>query len=146
MSIRLAEQIPHVESEKEFNYNKLNKIADDIHADISFYEGVHDYILRFPFPKPELLDILVYRDCVSGEEIFPTKESALAYLKDKVETLKRHRDAHNRLAQIVLRVEAEQEENVEEKEVEVIDPPKRARVEAIDVDGDSSSSFSFDTQ
>ena len=107
MSIRLAEQIPHVESEKEFIYNKLDKIADDIHADISFYEGVHDYILRFPFPKPELLDILVYRDCVSGEEIFPTKESALAYLKDKVETLKRHRDAHNRLAQIVLRVEAE---------------------------------------
>ena len=60
MSIRLAEQIPHVESEKEFIYNKLDIIADDIHADISFYEGVHDYILRFPFPKPELLDILVY--------------------------------------------------------------------------------------
>lgn len=68
----------------------------------------------------------------------------MTYLNDKVETLKRSRDTHNCLAQIALRAAADQEHNVEEEEVQIVDPPEKPPVEAIDVD--SSSTFSFDTQ
>ncbi len=123
MSIREAEKVPHVETEKEYYYSRLEKIADDIHADITFYEGLYAYISRFEFPDPEILDVLVYRDISSGEEIFPTKESALQYIIQKLEKLVRARDAHNRLAQIVLRVEVpvarEDEEEQQEKQEEL---------------------------
>jgi len=144
MSICLGEEIPHVDSQKEFYYHKLKKIAEDLQADTAFYEGLLEYIVRSEFPGPVLLDRLVLRDCVSGEEIFPTKESVLTYLREKVVKLKRGRDAHNRLAQIVLRAEAEEEIHVEAEEVQVVDPPEQLPVEVIDVD--SSSIYSFDTQ
>ena len=144
MSIRLAEEIPRVESQKELYYHKLKKIAEDLQVDTVFYEGLLEYIVRSEFPGPVLLDRLVLRDCVSGEEIFSTKESVLAYLREKVVKLKRGRDAHNCLAQIVLRAEAEEEIHVEAEEVQVVDPPEQLPVEVIDVD--SSSIYSFDTQ
>jgi hypothetical protein len=53
------------------------------------------------FPGPEILDILVYQDVITGEEIFPTKESSLQYIVQKLEKLVRARDAHNSLAQTV---------------------------------------------
>ena len=70
----------------------------------------------------------------------------MAYLKEKVQTLKRQRDGHMRLAQIVFRVEDEQleMENVVEDEVQVVNPPEIPPEEVIDVDDDST--FSFDTQ
>ncbi len=141
MSIREAEKVPHAETEKEYYYSRLEKIADDIHADITFYEGLYAYISRFEFPDPEILDVLVYWDISSGEEIFPTKESALQYIIQKLEKLVRARDAHNRLAQIVLRVEVpvarEDEEEQQEKQEEL-------QHEVISVD--YSSSATFDTQ
>lgn len=69
MSIRLAEEIPHVETQKEFYYNKLKKIADDFQADITFYEGLLEYIIRSEFTAAVLLDTLELRDCISGQEI-----------------------------------------------------------------------------
>ena len=146
MSIREAENMPHVETEKEFYVKKLEEVADVFHADVTFYEGLYEYISKRNFPGPEILDILVYRDVPLGEELFPTKDSVLAYLKEKVQTLKRQRDGHMRLAQIVFRVEDEQleMENVVEDEVQVVNPPEIPPEEVIDVDDDST--FSFDTQ
>ena len=146
MSIREAENMPHVETEKEFYVKKLEEVADVFHADVTFYEGLYEYISKRNFPGPEILDILVYRDVPLGEELFPTKDSVLAYLKEKVQTLKRQRDGHMRLAQIVFRVEDEQleTENVVEDEVQVVNPPEIPPEEVIDVDDDST--FSFDTQ
>ena len=141
MSIREAEKVPHVETEKEYYYSRLEKIADDIHADITFYEGLYAYISRFEFPDPEILDVLVYRDISSGEEIFPTKESALQYIIQKLEKLVRARDAHNRLAQIVLRVEVPVAREDEEEQQEV---QEESQHEVISVH--SSSSATFDTQ
>ena len=46
MSIRLAEEIPQVESQKELYYHKLKKIAEDLQADTVFYEGLLEYIVR----------------------------------------------------------------------------------------------------
>jgi hypothetical protein len=51
MRIRQAEEVPHVEIEKEYYYSRLEKMSDDIHAGITFYEGLHEYILRFNFPE-----------------------------------------------------------------------------------------------
>ena len=146
MSIREAENMPHVETEKEFYVKKLEEVADVFHADIAFYEGLYEYISNRNFPGPEILDILVYRDVPLGEELFPTKDSVLAYLKEKVQTLKRQRDGHMRLAQIVFRVEDEQleTENVVEDEVQVVNPPEIPPEEVIDAD--DNSTFSFDTQ
>ena len=141
MSIREAEKVPHVETEKEYYYSRLEKIADDIHADITFYEGLYAYISRFEFPDPEILDVLVYWDISSGEEIFPTKESALQYIIQKLEKLVRARDAHNRLAQIVLRVEVPVAREDEEEQQEV---QEESQHEVISVH--SSSSATFDTQ
>jgi hypothetical protein len=146
MSIREAENMPHVETEKEFYVKKLEEVADVFHADVTFYEGLYEYISKRNFPGPEILDILVYRDVPLGEELFPTKDSVLAYLKEKVQTLKRQRDGHMRLAQIVFRVEDEQleTENVVEDEVQVVNPPEIPPEEVIDAD--DNSTFSFDTQ
>ena len=145
MSIREAENMPHVETEKEYYYNKLEKIADVFHADMTFYEGLYEYISKRDYPGPENLDILVYRDVTSGGEFFPTKDSVLACLKDKIQTLERQRDAHMRLAQVVLRVEEKQvEENVVDDEVQVVNPPEGPQEGVIDVD--DQSTFSFDTQ
>jgi hypothetical protein len=141
MSIREAEKVPHVETEKEYYYSRLEKIADDIHADITFYEGLYAYISRFEFPDPEILDVLVYRDISSGEEIFPTKESALQYIIQKLEKLVRARDAHNCLAQIVLCVEVSVAREDEEEQQEV---QEESQHEVISVH--SSSSATFDTQ
>ncbi len=146
MSIREVENMPHVETKKEFYVNKLEEVADVFHADIAFYEDLYEYISNRNFPGPEILDILVYRDVTSGEEFFPTKDSVLAYLKEKVQTLTRQRDEHMRLAQIVFRVEDEQleMENVVEDKVQVVNSPERPLEEVIDVDDDST--FSFDMQ
>ncbi len=146
MSIREAENMPHVETEKEFYVKKLEEVADVFHADVTFYEGLYEYISNRNFPGPEILDIFVYRDVPFGEELFPTKDSVLAYHKEKVQTLKRQRDGHMRLAQIVFRVEDEQleTENVVVDEVQVVNPPEIPPEEVIDVDDDST--FSFDTQ
>ncbi len=62
---------------------------------------------------------------LQGGELFPTKDSVLACLKDKIQTLERQRDAHMRLAQIVLRVEEKQvKENVVADEVQVVILPR----------------------
>ncbi len=37
MSIRQAEEVPHVEIEKEYYNSRLNTIANYIHTDITFY-------------------------------------------------------------------------------------------------------------
>ena len=135
MSIREAESMPHVETEKEFYVKKLEEVADVFHADVTFYEGLYEYISKRNFPGPEILDILVYRDVPLGEELFPTKDSVLAYLKEKVQTLKRQRDGHMCLAQIVFRVEDEQleMENVVEDEVQVVNPPELPPEEVIEL-------------
>ncbi len=86
MSIHEAENIPHVETKKEYHCNKLEKIADVFHADLTIYEGLYEYISKVDFPGTEILGILVYRDVTSGEELFPTKDSVLACLKDKIQT------------------------------------------------------------
>jgi hypothetical protein len=48
-------------------------------------------LVKRDFPGPEILDILVYRDVTSGEELFPTKDSVLACPKDKIQTLERQK-------------------------------------------------------
>ena len=144
MSIREAEKVPHVETEKEYYYSRLEKIADDIHADITFYEGLYAYISRFEFPDPEILDVLVYRDISSGEEIFPTKESALQYIIQKLEKLVRARDAHNHPAQTVFWIEvlllAREDEEEQQEVQEVIQEELQQEVISVD------SSATFDTQ
>jgi hypothetical protein len=141
MSIHEAKKVPHVETEKEYHNSRLEKIADDVHTDITFYKGLYTYISRFEFLGPEILDLLVYRDISSGEEIFPTKESALQYIIQKLEKLVRARDAHNCLAQIVLCVEVPVAREDEEEQQEV---QEESQHEVISVH--SSSSATFDTQ
>jgi hypothetical protein len=70
MSIHEAKKVPHVETEKEYHNSRLEKIADDVHTDITFYEELYTNISRFEFLGPEILDLLVYQDISSGEEIF----------------------------------------------------------------------------
>ncbi len=57
MSIREAENMPHVETEKEFYVKKLEEVADVFHADVTFYEGLYEYISKRNFPGPEILDV-----------------------------------------------------------------------------------------
>ena len=137
-----AEEVPHVATEKEYYVSRLEKIADDIHTDITFYQGLYEYISRFDFPGPEILDILVYWETMSGEEIFPTKESALQYIMQKLENLVIARDAHNRLAQIVFRVEVAREDEEEQQEAQEVQEEMQHEVISVGF----SSSATFDTQ
>ncbi len=52
MSIHEAENMPHVETEKEFYVKKLEEVADVFHADVTFYEGLYEYISKKKFSWP----------------------------------------------------------------------------------------------
>ncbi len=124
------------------NSCRLEKISDDIHADITFYEGLYEYMSRFDFPGREIHDLLLYWDIILWEEIFPTKESALQYIMQKLKKLVRARDAHNRLAQIVLRVEVARDDDEQQQEVHEVHEEMQHEV----ISAGPSSSATFDTQ
>jgi len=143
----------------QFFYDRLMLFAEDHNQDVMFYSNLLLHLQNSEIPDHDFMEILVLRDNVTGERIFPSKESAFQHLQQRIQHNTRARNEFVRLAQIIHRVAVDQghpveirEEQIievqqpaEEPEVEAEEPEVEAEAQEVVTVG-SDSTATFDTQ
>ncbi len=97
----------------QFFYDRLMLFAEDHNADVMFYTSLWLHLQGSDIPDHDFMEILVLRDSVTGERIFPSKETAFQHLQQRIQYHTRARDEFVRLAQIIHRVAVVQGRPVE---------------------------------
>ena len=148
----------------QFFYDRLMLFAEDHNADVMFYSDLLQHLQGSDIPDHDFMEILVLRDSVTGEPIFPSKETAFQHLQQRIRYHTRARDEFVRLAQIIHRVAVVQGRPVDLRDEHIIDvqqpaedpqaeePLAEAEEPEVAADGqevvtvDSNSTATFDTQ
>ena len=117
----------------QFFYDRLMLFAEDHNADVMFYSDLLQHLQGSDIPDHDFMEILVLRDSVTGQPIFPSKETAFQHLQQRIQYHTRARDEFLRLAQIIHRVAVDQGHPVEIREEQIIEvqqPAEEPEVEA----------------
>jgi hypothetical protein len=148
----------------QFFYDRLMLFAEDHNQDVMFYSNLLLHLQNSEIPDHDFMEILVLRDNVTGERIFPSKESAFQHLQQRIQHNTRARNEFVRLAQIIHRVAVVQGQPVDVRDEHVIDvqqPAEDAQAEEPSVEAEepevaadgqevvtigSDSTATFDTQ
>jgi hypothetical protein len=140
-------------------YDRLMLFAEDHNADVMFYSDLLQHLQGSEIPDHDFMEILVLRDGVTGERIFPSKETAFQHLQQRIQYHTRARDEFVHLAQIIHRVAVVQgrpvdvgdgflpniQQQAQEPEVEAEEPEVEAEAQDVVTVG-SDSTATFDTQ
>jgi len=105
----------------QFFYDRLMLFAEDHNADVMFYSNLLLHLQGSDIPDHDFMEILVLRDSVTGERIFPSKETTFQHLQQRIQYHTRARDEFVRLAQIIHRVAVVQGRPVDLRDEHIID-------------------------
>ena len=150
----------------QFFYDRLMLFAEDHNADVMFYSDLLQHLQGSDIPDHDFMEILVLRDSVTGEPIFPSKETAFQHLQQRIQYHTRARDEFLRLAQIIHRVAVVQgrpvdvgdgflpniQQQAHEPEVEAEEPDVEGEKPEVEAEAQdvvtvgSDSTATFDTQ